>query len=358
MPSENCMTTSRILSLTAISLTVAVMAACGSDAKVRKDPNLAEGSQGPQHDYTSTWVYAVGEVDSPTEKDCRKALDFVEAESECVGSVCKYGVNLLKDFEAVCKKRSTPSQRKKAAGLRSSLASRASQPSSDCGKQVDESLERGCGEDGACEPRLRQWATRCSDEIKSPLAMHLLERLVENSSREPRRVRFDVQGCRESQKKLAEAAQCGMPFDCEDALKWVDQYVERCAEGNHTGIPLEQAVQVMRIRFGANKPTEPISIAKSKTGIVSQKGLLAFADGTGAVAHVCDEPVTDLPRYLDQRAKCENGTVTVFMSVENGEGTTLEVRHLQHESDASFTAAHPQMLVKGEAGLRRQAAAP
>ncbi len=348
------MTTRRLLSLSAMFLNVTVMSACGSDTKVRKDPHLAEGTLGVQHDFTSTWVYAVGEVDAPTERDCRRALDFVEAESKCVGSVCKYGANLLKDFDAVCRKLSTPSQRQQAAGLRSTLTAHATQPPTDCGKQVDESLERGCGQDGACEPHLRQWATRCSEEINSPLALHLLERLVENSLREPRRIKFDVQGCLESKQKLKEAAQCSMPFDCEDALKWVDQFVERCAEGNHTGLPLEQAVQVMRIRFGANKPTEPISIAKTSTGIVSESGLLAFADGTGAVVHVCDEPVTDLPRYLEQRRKCENGTVTVFMSVATGAGTTLEVRHLQHESDAGFVAAHPQLQVKGEAALRRQ----
>jgi hypothetical protein len=348
------MTTRHWLSLTAVSLTVAVMTACGSDAKVRKDPNLAEGSLQPHHDFTTTWVYAVGEVDAPGAKDCEKALGFVAADSECVGSVCKYGVNLLTDFQAVCMKLSTPSQRQKATKLRSALASRATQSPSECGKPVDEWLERGCGEDGACEPEVRQWATRCSEELKSPLAMHLLERLVENAQREPHRVKFDVQGCLESKKKLEEAAQCGMPFDCEDALKWVDKYVERCAEGNHNGLPLEQAVNIMRIRFGANKPTEAISIAKSKTRIVSQKGLLAFADGTGAVVNVCDEPVTDLRRYIEQREKCENGAITVFMTVETGEGAKLELRHLQYESAASFAVAHPRLLVQGEAELRNR----
>jgi hypothetical protein len=347
------MTTRRLLSLTSLALTVAVVAACGSDAKARKDPNLADGSQGPHHDYTSTWVYAVGEVDAPTANDCRKALGLAEAESECVGSVCKYATNLLKDFDAVCRKRSTPDQRQKVADLRSTLTSRATQQPSDCGKEVDEWLERGCGKDGACEPQARQWAARCSDEIKSPLAMHLLQRLVENSLSDPRRVKFDVQACFESKKKLEAAAQCSKPFDCEDALKWIDQYVEHCAAGAHTGLPLEQAVQVMRIRFGANKPTEPISIGKSKTKLVNQTGFLALADGSGAVVYVCDEPVTDLPRYLEQRKKCENGAITAFVSVETGAGTSLEVRHFQHATDESFAAAHPELLVQGEARLRK-----
>jgi hypothetical protein len=347
------MTTFRVFSLVALSLTVVVTNACGSDAKQRRDPSLVNGSSAPHHDYTSTWVYAVGEVDAPTASDCRKAIALVEADSECVGSACKYGINLLNDFQGVCSKLSTPSQRQKARELRSALLPRTTQPPSECAHKVDDWLDRGCGKDGACEPDIRQWATHCSDEVKSPLAMHLLERLIENSLGDPRRVKFDVQGCNESKKKLAEAAQCGKPFDCEDALKHVDDYVERCAEGNHAGLPLEQAAQVMRIRFGANKSTDPIPIAKSKTKIVSQSGFLAFADGTGAVLHVCDEPVTDLANYVAQRRKCQHGEVTVFESIATGDGTSLEVRHYRHESDASFTASHPQLLVQGEAGSRK-----
>jgi hypothetical protein len=219
---------------------------------------------------------------------------------------------------------------------------------------VDEWIERGCGKDGACEPQARQWTARCSEELKSPLAKQLLERLVENSLRDPRRVKFDAQGCVEAKKKLEEAARCSTPFDCEGAIKWIDRYAERCGEDEQSGYPMEQAVQVIRIRFGANKLTGPIRISKSNTRIVSQPGLLAFVDGTGAVAHVCDETVTDLPNYLEQRRKCEDGTVTVFVSVASGGGTNLEVRHFRYESDARFSAAHPELLVQGEAELRQQ----
>lgn len=348
------MTMRRLILFTAMSLNVVGMSACGADAKVHKEPNTAVGQQGPQHDYTSTWVFAVGEVEAPTAKDCAKAFALIESESDCIGSICKYGAQLAKDYDAVCRKASSPSQRKKAAALGATLASRATAAPSDCDKPVDDWVDRGCGREGDCEPQIRQWATRCAEEVKSPLALQLLERVLENSLSDPRHVKLDVKACAETKSRLAEAAKCGMPFDCETAMARIDEYVDRCAEGNHSGLPLEQAVHVMRIRYGANKPTDPISIAKSKTRIVGQPGLLVFADGKGAVVHVCDEPVTDLSRYLEQRKNCENGTVTVFMSVESSDGTNLEVRHLVHASDASFAAAHPEILVQGEASARRR----
>lgn len=346
------MTTHRLLSLCAVTLSAAVHIACGSETKARPDPNVAELPQGPRHDYTSTWVYAVGEVEAPTAKDCRKALGLAEAESDCVGSVCKFGVHLLKDFEAVCMKNSSQAERAKARDLHSRLASRASASPTECGKQADEWLQNGCGKDGACEPQVRQWATRCFDEIKSPLAKQLLERLVENSLNDPRRVKFDVAACDEAKKKLAEASKCTTAFECDDAQKWIERYGEACSEGNNTGIPLEQAMQVMRIRYGANKPTDPISIAESKAKVVSQPGLLALANGSGAIVHVCDEPVTDVRHYVEQRKRCENGMITAFLSVRSGDGTNLEVRHLRHESDSAFMAAHPDLSVQGETQAR------
>ncbi|HEY5957280.1 MAG TPA: hypothetical protein VIV60_12030 [Polyangiaceae bacterium] len=340
----------RLISLASLWSSLAVMSACSANAK--RAPDVAAPPPSPRHDYSSTWVYAVGEVDAPTASDCGKALQLAESESECVGAVCKYGVHLLKDFEGVCAKLVTIPQHERAKALRSNLARRAAEPASTCSKAVDEWLQRGCGDDGACELEVRQWATRCSQDLHSPLATQLLEHLIENSLREPRRIKFDVKACVSAKKQLEQAALCDKAFDCEDALKRIDQYVERCSEGNHSGIPLEQAVQVMRIRFGANKPTEPISLAKGSSKIPSQPGLLTFTDGTGAIMHVCDEPVSDLPRYIEQRRRCENGVVTVLVSVPTGDGTSLEVRHLRHESDSAFSAAHPEMLVKGEAAMR------
>lgn len=345
-----------LICLSALSFSVFAMTGCGSDATNRRDPSLAEAPVAPRHDYTSTWVYAVGEIDAPTANDCRKALAYVEAESDCVGSVCKFAINLLKDFDAVCGKLTNPEQRQKATELRSTMTPRVGQRATLCAKPIDDWLGKGCGKDGACEGEVRQWATRCSEEVKSPLANHLLERLVENSLQDPRRVRFDVEGCVEQKQKLKEAAQCGRPFDCEGALPRIDEYVEKCAEGNHNGLPLEQAAEVMRIRFGAEKPNESISIAKIESRVVGQPGLLAFANGRGAAVQVCDEPVTDLSSYLEQRGRCDNGEVTLFLYVETNVSSTLEVKRVWHPNDATFSAAHPQYFLEGEAEAREQKA--
>lgn len=325
---------------------------CGPNKPLRRDPSLADLAIGPHHDYTSTWVYAVGEVESPSDADCKKALVFVEAEQGCASAGCKYGSNLVKDFEFACKKIATPAQRSRMVELRSLLAPRTAQAPGDCVQEVDEWLERGCGKDGACEAKVQQWATHCAEELKSPLALHLMERLVENSLTEPRRVKFDVRSCGEYKQKLAEAAKCSKPFECEDALPHIDEYLERCAEGQRKAVPLAQAAQIVHIRLGADKPIEPIALVGSMSRLTSVEGTIALADGSGAVLKVCGESVAELGAYLEQRAKCQNGELTLLQAVATEGGSNLELQKLRHESDTTFGLAHPKLVVVGEVAAR------
>lgn len=325
---------------------------CGPEKPVRKDPNFADLSAHPHHDYSATWVYAVGEVDAPAASDCEKALKFADGEGDCVGAACKYGANLLKDFEFGCRTVATAQQRERATTLKSQLIPRAAQSPTECSHSIDEWLERGCGHDGACEPQIQDWATQCLEEVKSPLALHLLERLVENSLREGHRVKFDVRSCDEYKTRLVEAAKCAKQFDCEDAMPRITEYVERCAKGKRKAIPLAQALAVTKIRLGAEKSLEPLALTEVKAKVSSLPGVLALAAGDGAVIKICGEPVTELTAYLDQRQRCERGEITWLAAVNAAEGPTLELQTSWHESDAAFTRTHSKLLVDGEAEAR------
>lgn len=331
---------------------VATSSGCGPEQATQKNPSLADAALGPRHDYTSTWVYAVGEVNAPTARDCSKALTFVEAESDCIGAACKYGNNLVRDFEFGCQKVATAEQRQRAAELRSRLAPRAAKPPTDCAQQVEDWLERGCGREGACEPQIQHWATRCLEEIRSPLALHLLERLVENSMREPRRVKFDVRSCAEYEKKLEEAASCSKQFDCEDAMPRIDEYLDRCAEPKRKAIALTQAVQIARIRSGAEKPFTPIPLTEGRSKATGSPGILPLAAGGGAVVTVCGDTVSDLATYLEQRKKCNSGEIGLLMPVDGADGLNLEQKTLWHESDSAFLGSYSKLLVEGEAEVR------
>lgn len=346
----------RVLLSVALLSILGGMSGCGQDKPVRSGPKFGLEPQGPHHDYSLTWVYAVGEVDAPSANDCKKALQFVEAESDCVGAACKYANDLVMDFEFACKKRSTSDELQRVKALNVTLAARASQSPTECTRQIHEWLSQGCGADGACAPVVQQWATNCAEQTQSPLARHLLERLVENSFQESRRVKLDVRSCADLGKELGAAAECNKPFDCEDALPRVDVYLERCANGQRKALPLAQAALISHIRLVAAKPVSPLALTDTKSKMVSLPGALNLAEGIGAMVRVCGEAVTDLPSYLAQRKACDKGEIELLTLVKGAEGARLELQKRWHESDASFSAAHPKLLVEGEADARGQQA--
>lgn len=343
-------------------LTVALLSvlgglnSCGQDKPARKEPQFGLEPRGPHHDYSLTWVYAVGEVEAPSANDCKKAFEFVDADAECIGTACKYANDLVSDLEFACKKVGSQEQLGRVKELGVTLATRARQSPTECTRQMDDFLSRGCGAEGACAPVVQQWAARCAEQTKSPLARHVLERLVENSYQESHRVKLDARSCSELGEQLASAANCNKPFDCEDALPQADVYLARCAEGPRKALAVAQAAQISHMRLVAAKTVTPLALTDTKPKMVSLPGSLTFAEGTGAVVRVCGEAVADLADYLTQRKSCQNGELEFLTVADNGEGPSLELQKRWHDSDASFSAALPKLFVDGEANARAQEA--
>jgi len=330
--------------------------ACGSDKPRRPPPQTAVAVTARHHDYSSTWVYAVGEVDSPAEADCKKALGFIVAESDCIGKACLRGSELTQDFGFACSKLSTSAERAKVAELRNTFNTRAQAPATACLDKVDTWLGQGCGDDGACEPRVQRWATQCAATTGSKLLLFLLERMIENSFREPRRVKLDARGCDEFARNLAAAASCSKPFDCEDAMPKIDEYILHCAQGPRKAVALSAAVAMVRMRLGAEKAVEPIALTDDKAQIPALAGTIPLVDKTGVVYRVCGEPVSDLKSYLEQRGNCQNGTVTLLRAVATGSGQELSLYEAPHDSDDAFQSTAPSLRVDGEAEARADAA--
>lgn len=343
------------LALAGAFLNCLLLAACGGDKPTR--PQVANPGQvraRSAHDYSTTWVYAVGEIDSPTKADCIKALGFLEGEATCVGRACQRATQLLKDTEFACVKLLSAEERSRVKLIGPGLRERAGQASTHCLEQIESLITQGCGENGACEPKAQRWATQCSAVTQSNLLVHLLERQIENSLLEPHRVKLDTRSCDDFAKAVDEAGSCGKPFDCEDALPKVEAYVSRCAQGKRKALPLAQALSILRIQLGAERPILPIAVVGDKTKIPPLPGTLPLADGTGVVYRVCDESPGDLSSYLTQRAACKDGSLLLWRTLPSATGVTLNLVTAPHDHDLAFQLAYPRLWVQGEVELRTE----
>lgn len=354
--SRERLTMSQLVSFTVPLFVIPLLAACGGEPNVRtKTPRLPVTSEN-KHDYGSTWVYTVGEVDSPTQADCAKALSYLEGDAECVGHACQRATSLVRDYQYACKKFATADERAKVQILSKEFAERAAKVTTPCLEKVENWLERGCGDDGACEARVQRWATQCSGSTKSRLIIHLLERLIENSLQEPRRVKLDTRSCTDFGKTVDEAARCDTPFACEDALPKVDEYVLRCAQGPSRAVELSTALNIVKIRMGAEKPIDPIALTDDTSVAPKLAVGLPLIDKSGAVLKVCGEPTTELKGYLEQRSRCKDGSVTLLRATATAEGRVLGLVTVPHLSDEQYQAAYPMLWVQGEADARAESA--
>jgi hypothetical protein len=345
----------RLVSFAVVGYVTWALTGCGSEAPAHKATRVPLTTE-RQHDYGSTWVYTVGEVESPTATDCKKAYEFINADADCIGRACKYATTLIQDYQFACEKKATPDEREALRKLKLAYLERTTQPVTSCMEQVETWLDRGCGENGSCEARVQRWATQCSATTQSKLIVYLLERLIENSLHEPRKVKLDSRSCQNFSQNVDEAAKCAKPFDCEDALPKVDEYLLRCAQGPRRAIPLGVALSIAKVRLGAEKPFEPIALTEDVLDLPNIPGTLPLIDKGGIVLKVCDEPVSTLPNYVEQRASCKAGTVTVLTAGYTQLGRVLQQVTVPHLSDEQYRAAYPKLWVVGEREARTETA--
>jgi hypothetical protein len=113
---------------------------------VKRAPIRAER----RHDYGSTWVYTVGEVENPAQAECTKAFGFIDGDANCVGKACQRVAALIKDYEFACSKFRTADERARVELLSSTFTERTAQPMTPCLEKVESWLDKGCGGNVAC----------------------------------------------------------------------------------------------------------------------------------------------------------------------------------------------------------------
>ncbi len=329
---------------------------CGSDQSRKPAHFPTQESSQRHHNYSSAWIYTIGEVDAVGQPECNKASELIEGEVNCSGQACRYARDLSRDYLAACGKAAPGGHVTRIQELMPVFEAHTSEPAADCTDMAARWVTQGCGTDGACETSVQRWATRCGPLVQSPLVVQILERVIENSLREPRRVKLDVHGCDDFARELREAETCVMLRDCESALPKVDQYMARCAEGKRRVVPLRVAFSMVRIQLGAQQEFKPITLANQKALLETLPGLLVLTDNSGLVYTVCGERVTDLNAYLDKRQNCEKGEVVLLRAVPRTGGPELDIVHVAHESDATYATAFPNLFVSGETAERERRA--
>ncbi len=330
----------------------ACMWGCGPDAPVKRTHSPEGESAQRRHNYSAAWIYTIGEVNSLGTTECSKAANLLEGEINCNARTCRYARELGRDYLASCLTGGGSDQISRVKELLSKFEVRSQEPAVDCTEKAIGWITHGCGANGACEEAIRSWATRCANVVKSPLTVQILERVVENSLAEPRRVKIDVHGCEDFTKDLRAGESCARLVECENALPKAEQYMQRCAEGQRHQVPLRDAFSIAHVQLGADREFKPIPLANQKVLIDTVPGLLILSDNSGFVYKVCGDLVADLDSYLELRAKCAKGDVVLLRALPSKEGPLLQMVNVDHESDEMYAVAYPSLFVKGEASQR------
>ncbi len=325
---------------------------CGPDAPVKRTRLPQDESAQRHHNYSAAWIYAIGEVDSLGSTECSKAANLLEGEINCNARICRYPRELARDYLASCQTAGGSKQVSRVQELLPKFEGRSQEPAVDCTEKAIGWITQGCGKNGACEEAVQRWATRCASVVQSPLTVQILERVVENSLAEPRRVKIDVHGCEDFTKDLRAGESCSKLLECENALPKAEQYVLRCSESKRHAVPLRDAFSIAHVQLGADREFKPIALTNRKVLVDDVPGLLILSDNSGFVYKVCGDLVADLGSYLELRQKCVKGDVVLLRALPRKDGPELAIVTVDHESDEMYTTAYPSLSVKGEASQR------
>lgn len=329
---------------------------CGADSPAKPAHTPPGETSQRRHNYSAAWIYAIGEVDSLGPAECDKALNLLEGEINCSGQACRYARDTARDYLASCRKVHASGQVARIRELTPTFEARAAEPPVACTEKTTDWVAHGCGTDAACESAIQRWATRCANVVQSPLTIQILERIIENSLSEPRRVKIDVRGCGDFAKDLREVENCANLLDCENAVPKTAEYMLRCAEGKRHIVPLREALSIARVQLGAEAEFKPLALANQKVLLETLPGLLILSDNSGVVFQACGELASDLNSYLDLRKKCEKGDVVLLRAIPRSGGPELDRVKIAHESDEIYASAFPNLFVKGEAAERERRA--
>ncbi len=306
------------------------------------------------HEFTVPWISAIGSVDWPEPAECARAVELIDAESECVGKACELGSALAEDYAATCAQTASGDVRGRLEVVSRRFDAELAKVPDECQRTLSRWLTSGCGSDAACEQHAQAWATRCAARLHSPLSVEFLEKAIERSSTEPRRVTLDLRDCPQYEAEVVEAASCGHPFQCEEALPKVDALLTRCGGETSTLSPTA-AVAAWFIASRAGRPLGDVPLSPGEVE-VTLPGLLQIEGRPLYVARLCGQGVTSLPDYLKQRQECTDGKLELF-SVKKAQGKrTLHVVEVPFPEDGKVRRALPWLVLAGEDAARRQLA--
>ncbi len=301
------------------------------------------------------WLHATSSFSGSHAAECAHALGWVRGEAKCQGAVCEHARDLAREWLVRCEKLSPSVAEVKP--LVADLAARATKDPSPCAKELTLLLRDGCKKKNeACLDEGQRWATRCSRDEGSPLAVRMLERTVERAFDDPGKVTLDPRSCDELRGDVAKAAVCDHRFKCEEALKLLDPYRERC-QGEEQWPTMATAVLELATLVGAQKPSEPISVLLEPSTLPQGEVPLGLVDGSGAVLWACDARPADVAGYVDARRACQGGKITLARAFKVKGRYEVRAGSLDAPSDAVFGARFPSLVVHGEVALRDKALA-
>jgi hypothetical protein len=300
------------------------------------------------------WLHATASFSGPHGAECGHALTWVRGEAKCEGAVCVHARDLAREWVQKCEAFSPTVAEVKP--LVPQFSARAQKEPGQCAKELEALLRDGCKKrNEACMEEGQGWVTRCAHDLGSPLAVRMVERTVERGFDEPGKVTLDPRPCEELRQDVAKAAACDHRFKCEEALKLVDPYRERC-QGEEQWPTMATAALELATLVGAQKPAEPIRVLMEPKTIAEGEVPLRLADGTGAALWVCDQRAADAAGYVDQRRACAGGKVSFARAFKVKGRYEVRAGTLDSPSDAVFAARFPSFAVTGEAAARDKAA--
>lgn len=338
----------RVVCTTSIFLSFSSILALGCGEPPKPVVPAAPADEWASLPKSSQWLHALSDFSGPHKEECAEATKWIAGESECAASACEDARELSKDWMSRCTKLA-PGDVDKVKELLGKYEERAAQPDVPCRTELVGILEGKCGDDKTCEAPAQKWVTRCSGELKSPLAVHRLATYVQRRVKD-HDVELDLRPCSALRDEVVSAVGCGDRFKCEDAVAKIDVYRARCEDpGDRPTVAL--ALAEMTILAAAERKVDPL-LAKADddaSAAVRAKLSPVTADGSAVVVSVCGTRATTVDAYFESRKECEEGAAIVFVrAFKIPNAYEVRVGQVAPTEPAAFVTRYPSLLMAGE----------
>jgi hypothetical protein len=297
------------------------------------------------------WLLATGDFSGDRSAECAHVLGWVKGEDGCKAALCEHGRILAEEWLSRCPGLAEPEAVSQVKERKDKLTERAAEKATSCAEQLSAILHGGCRPDATCAVTGQSWATRCAKSEGSPLAVRLLERMIERKLTEPAPVKLDTRSCEALRAEVTLAARCKDRFACAEVLPRVEAYRARC-ERDDDRPTIAIAVAELAVLSGADKPVAPILVRPDAAQLTSDDVPVALEDGSGGVLLICEQRASDLERYLAARKGCRGGRMVVARAFKGAQGIEVRVGSLDFPDDAAFSARYPTIVASKEIDLR------